>query len=148
MPSVAKPRSASSITITAFLPPSSREMRLLRRAPRVATSVPVSVDPVNEMSGTCGCSTMASPTSEPVPITRLTTPGGNPASSSTSINRMPIRGVKLAGLNTAVFPAMRAGIIFQEGIASGKFQGVMMPQTPIGLRTDMLNLLRISDGVV
>ena len=45
-------------------------------------------------------------------------------------------------------PGDWAGIIFHDGIAIGKFQGVMKPQTPSGWRMVMLNLLRSSDGVV
>ncbi len=56
--------------------------------------------------------------------------------------------MSVAGLNTTVFPATSAGAIFHDGIAIGKFQGVITPTTPIGMRTDMLNLSRSSDGVV
>ncbi len=42
-------------------------------------------------------------------------------------------GVSSAGLNTTVFPQTRAGNIFQVGIAIGKFQGVIIPPTPIGI---------------
>ena len=57
-------------------------------------------------------------------------------------------GVRVAGLNTTVLPQTSAGTIFQEGIAIGKFHGVMMPQTPSGCRTDMAHLSRSSDGSV
>ncbi len=39
-------------------------------------------------------------------------------------------------------------MIFQEGMAMGKFQGVMSAQTPMGLRTVMQNLLGSSEVVV
>ena len=54
----------------------------------------------------------------------------------------------MAGLNTTVLPATSAGTIFQDGIAIGKFHGVITPTTPIGIRTLMLNLFCSSDGVV
>ncbi len=54
----------------------------------------------------------------------------------------------MAGLNTTVLPATSAGAIFQDGIAIGKFHGVITPTTPIGIRTLMLNLFCSSDGVV
>ena len=57
-------------------------------------------------------------------------------------------GVSGAGLITTVLPMMRAGIIFHDGIAIGKFQGVMRPATPTGMRTDIWNFATISDGVV
>ena len=56
--------------------------------------------------------------------------------------------MSVAGLNTTVFPQTSAGAIFQDGMAIGKFQGVITPTTPIGMRTLMLNLSRSSDGVV
>ena len=49
---------------------------------------------------------------------------------------------------TTVFPQTRAGIIFQVGMAMGKFHGVMRPQTPRGSRTVIPNLLGSSQGVV
>ena len=57
-------------------------------------------------------------------------------------------GVSSAGLITHVLPQTRAGNSFHEGVAIGKFQGVIMPQTPTGMRTDMANLSGNSDGVV
>ena len=56
--------------------------------------------------------------------------------------------MSFAGLNTTVLPQTSAGTIFQEGIAIGKFQGVITPTTPIGARRLMLNLSGSSDGVV
>ncbi len=49
---------------------------------------------------------------------------------------------------TQVLPQTIAGSSFQEEIAMGKFQGVIMPQTPMGWRTAMANLLGISEGTV
>ena len=49
---------------------------------------------------------------------------------------------------TTVFPQTSAGMIFHDGMAMGKFHGVIIAQTPSGCRTDMANLLRNSDGVV
>src|SRR5579859_5855645 len=49
---------------------------------------------------------------------------------------------------TTVFPQTSAGIIFHDGIAMGKFHGVINPQTPIGARTLIANLFGSSEGVV
>jgi hypothetical protein len=49
---------------------------------------------------------------------------------------------------TTVLPHTRAGMSFHEGMAIGKFHGVMRPQTPTGWRTHMANLSGISAGVV
>ena len=56
--------------------------------------------------------------------------------------------MSVAGLKTTVLPHTSAGAIFHDGIAIGKFHGVIAPTTPIGCRTLMLNLSRSSDGVV
>ncbi len=45
-----------------------------------------------------------------------------------------VSGVSSAGFSTSVLPAASAGPIFQEAIASGKFQGVISPTTPSGSR--------------
>ena len=39
-------------------------------------------------------------------------------------------------------------MIFHDGMAIGKFHGVMRPTTPTGARTDMANLSGSSEGVV
>ncbi len=53
-----------------------------------------------------------------------------------------------AGLMTAVLPQMSAGKSFQAGMATGKFQGVMIPTTPMDRRMLIANLSGISDGTV
>ncbi len=53
-----------------------------------------------------------------------------------------------AGFRTTVLPQTSAGQSFQEGIAIGKFQGVIAPTTPTGIRTLIMNLSRSSLGVV
>jgi hypothetical protein len=148
IPSVARSRSASPSTTTPFLPPSSSETRLSRRAARWAISLPVVEEPVNEMIETSGLSTMASPTSPPLPVTRLTTPGGKPASAINSTSSVAQCGVSDDGLNTTVLPVTRAGIVFQHGIAIGKFHGVMIPATPSGWRMLIAHLSGSSDGTV
>ena len=58
------------------------------------------------------------------------------------------RGVSDAGFSTTQLPATSAGIIFQQGIATGKFQGVMSPATPSGSRMLIAHLSGSSDGTV
>ena len=67
---------------------------------------------------------------------------------SSSTKRTRQAGVSEAGLRTAVLPQMSAGKSFQPGIATGKFQGVMSPTTPIGRRMAIANLSGISEGTV
>ena len=101
---------------------------------------------MNDTTRTSGLSTIASPTSPPAPVTRLTVPAGKPASAISSTRSVAQWGVSLEGLKTTVLPATRAGIVFQHGIAIGKFQGVMIPATPIGWRMLIAHLSGSSDG--
>ena len=109
---------------------------------------PTSLEPVNDIARTSGWVSMGAPASGPNPLTMFTTPRGNPASSSARTRLKVESGVSSAGLMTQVLPQTRAGNSFQEGIAMGKFHGVIMPHTPMGMRTDMANLLGSSDGTV
>src|SRR5438046_406623 len=103
-PSRARSRSASSMTSIAFLPPISSERRLCIRPHVAPMTDPVSVDPVNETTGTSGCSTIALPTTEPSPWTSCTTSGGRPASSRISTSRCAVWGTSSAGLKITAFP--------------------------------------------
>src|ERR1700679_4246379 len=132
----------------AFLPPSSQETFFISCPQRPATWRPTSLEPVSEIIETRGSSTMALPTLLPEPVTRLSTPGGRPASFKISTNIKAQSGVSDAGLITTVLPATRAGKIFHEGIAIGKFHGVIRPTTPRGCLTDMANFIGNSLGPV
>src|SRR5205085_1665815 len=65
---------------------------------------PTSVEPVNPIFATSGCSTSRCPTTRPGPTTTLTTPSGIPASSASSASRSAESGVSSAGLSTTVLP--------------------------------------------
>ena len=67
-----------------------------------------------------------------MPRTTLSTPLGSPASVKISARRIAHSGVSSAGFSTTVFPQTSAGAIFQIGIATGKFHGVIRPTTPSG----------------
>src|ERR1700722_12217381 len=81
-----------------------------------------------------GSETMASPTMEPRPMTRLNTPAGIPERTMMSARAQAEPGTRSAGLNTTQLPNASAGAIFHDGIAMGKFHGVRMPTTPTGSR--------------
>src|SRR5262249_37679138 len=147
-PSIARSRLASSSTIIGFLPPSSSEQCLKLLAAVVPTMRPTSVEPVKEMARTSGCSISGPPIFEPNPLTILITPFGMPASVRVRTRLKVESGVSCAGLITQVLPQTMAGNSFHEGIAMGKFHGVIMAQTPSGWRTAIANLLGNSDGVV
>src|SRR5437867_12435891 len=91
---------------------------------------------------------IASPAVDPGPTRKLNTPGGKFDSSRTSANFAPHRGVREEGLNTTVHPAISAAPLFQEGIAIGKFHGVMSPTGPTGRRIEKQILFGSSEGTV
>ncbi len=69
-------KSASSNTIVADLPPSSRNSRFMVAAPFSMIRWPTAVDPVNEIRSTFGDSVSSSPTKWCEAVTTLTTPAG------------------------------------------------------------------------
>jgi len=62
----------------------------------------------------------------------FSTPGGKPASSSSSPSLSAVSEVSSAGLSTIVQPAASAGAIFMQVRTMGEFQGTIAPTTPIG----------------
>src|SRR5580658_1920420 len=147
-PSTASSRFASSSTIIGFLPPSSSEQGLRLRAAVVPMILPTAEEPVKEMARTAGFSVNGAPASGPYPAITLMTPLGTPASVSAWTRLKVESGVSSAGLITQALPQTMAGSNFHEEIAMGKFQGVIMPHTPIAWRTAMANLLGSSEGTV
>ena len=130
----ARSMSASSKMTFADLPPSSSVTRLIVPAAPCMTRRPTSVDPVNAIFATSGCSIRRCPTTEPLPTRTFTTPSGIPASRHSSPSRSAESGVSSAGLRTTVFPHASAGPSFQLAMFAGKFQGTMSPTTPSGSR--------------
>ena len=95
-------------------------------------SRPTSVDPVKATLSTSGLVVMTSPMRPPGPVMMLTTPSGNPHSSTMRASSMADSGVSVAGLSTIVFPVASAGPSFHTAIISGKFHGMIDAHTPIG----------------
>jgi hypothetical protein len=62
----------------------------------------------------------------------LRTPLGTPACWQRSAKRRAVSEVYSAGFRTTVLPMASAGATFQASIRSGKFQGMICPQTPSG----------------
>ena len=60
----------------------------------------------------------------------FTTPVGTPAWRQISANTMAVSDVYSAGFSTTVLPIASAGAIFHASISSGKFHGMICPQTP------------------
>ena len=82
--------------------------------------------------------TIASPVFA-LPLMKLTTPSGNPASRTISINFAAIAGESDDGFKTTVFPATTAAIVIPDMIAKGKFQGGMIAPTPKGIYSNWLS---------
>ena len=127
-------RSASSNTITGFLPPSSKWSRLRVAADWAWMAEPVADSPTNAMAAMPGCSVRERPAVSPRPCTTLSTPAGRPASSAISASRQAVSGLHSAGLWTTVQPAASAGAIFQVDSMNGVFHGVITPTGPMARR--------------
>ena len=134
MPSTAWSSAASSKTMFAPLPPSSRVRRLPVPASARWIALPTSVEPVKAILSTPSCATSAWPV-RPSPVTTLTTPAGSPAWRSTSQKSSAVSGVDSAGFSTTVLPVASAGATFHASISSGKFHGMIWAATPSGLAT-------------
>src|SRR5262245_46928445 len=116
-------KSASSTTMSGFLPPISSCTREPALTAAAATDGPTSCEPVKLTASTCGEPASAGPILDPGPITTFSTPDGRPARWTMSASNHGDAGTSSAGLNTTQLPYASAGAIFQAPIASGKFQG-------------------------
>src|SRR5713226_3094759 len=134
--SSARSRSASSNTITGFLPPSSKCTRFSVGAPCAMIADPVELSPTKPIALMAGCSVSALPASSPMPCTVLSTPSGTPACFTSLASRSAVTGDHSAGLWTTVQPAASAGAIFQVESIKGVFHGVITPTGPIGTRVE------------
>ena len=65
---------------------------------------PAATEPVKLIAATLGEFRIASPTSEPRPITRLNTPSGRPLRAMISLSAQAQPGTRSAGLKTTVLP--------------------------------------------
>ena len=132
-PAVAASRSASANTTNGALPPSSITTLRTRSAQRFSSTRPISVEPVNDSIRTARWSTTASSHAPELAVgTKLTTPGGTPASASSSATRSEVSGASRGGLMTTALPAASAGASLRVIMAAGKFHGVIMATTPTG----------------
>ena len=112
-------RSASAKTMLGFLPPSSSAIFFTVPDAVAMIRLPVPRPPVKETRSTRGSSLSSAPACGPSPSTRLATPAGTPASSSSRIRWMAVWGESSLGLSTNVQPAASAGATFQETWRSG-----------------------------
>ena len=123
------------------LPPSSSDSFFTVVAHCAISSLPISVEPVNDSLRTIGLLVSSPPISDADPVMTLNTPFGTPARSASSASASAENGVCDAGLSTTVQPAAIAGPALRVIIASGKFHGVMQATTPIG---SLMTTMRLS----
>ena len=134
-PGTALAMSASAKTRLGDLPPSSRVRGRMRSAAIRPISLPARSEPVNATLRTSGCSTIAAPTSGPVPVTTLKTPAGSPHSTASRASSSVLAEVNSDGLATTTLPAASAGAMPRAAWLIGAFQGVITPTTPKGSRS-------------
>ena len=113
-------KSASSQTIRADLPPSSRKTRFSVAAPFSMMRLPVAVEPVKEIRSTFGDSVSSSPTRWSDEVTTFTTPAGMSVfSAMRRPSRVAFQGVSGAGLMIVVLPVARIGPSLLSVTSSG-----------------------------
>ena len=133
-PVTAASRSASPKTMKGALPPSSSSGRTTRSLALLMIRRPTSVEPVKLTTRTAGWASSVSVTSAAGPCTRLTTPGGIPASSRQRIISTTASGAFSEARATTGQPAARAGASLRAWMETGKFHGVRLATTPAGRR--------------
>ena len=139
------------MTTSGFLPPSSRQGDWRCRPHSSPIRRPTSVEPVNPTLSTSPSSRACSSpwkATGPSARTMLNTPSGTPPCRMSCENASAVAGVYSAGFHTTELPHTRAGMMYQEGTATGKFPAVMIAATPTGARKVNSCLSGISDGTV
>ena len=115
----ARPRSASSRTMYADLPPSSRNTFFTVSLAAAMMRRPTAVEPVKLTMSTRGSVVSTSPTSTALDEITLRTPGGRSVSAAMRANDWVTHGVSGGPFTTTVQPAASAGATFARVIWSG-----------------------------
>ncbi len=150
-PSTARSSSASGITTSGFLPPSSRQGTWRWRPQSSPMRRPTSVEPVKPTLSTRPASRAAARPSKvagPSAWTRLRTPSGRPACQHSWARASAVAGAHSAGFQTTALPHSSAGTRYQDGTATGKLPAVITAATPTGWRKVNSCLSGISLGTV
>ena len=92
----------------------------------------VSVPPVNATPAMRGSETRVGPIVPPSPGSRMRASAGTPAWCSRSTTAAAVSEVASAGLAMTLLPAASAAASWPVKMASGKFQGLMVTNTPRG----------------
>ena len=131
---------ASGKTMFGLLPPSSRETCAKRFPAASATCRPTSVDPVNDTLSTSGCSSRASPITEPLPVTTFSTPGGRNSEAISAIFRM-VSGASWAVFRISVLPAANDAGVFIPAIIKWGIPGQDSGHHPERFAAGVLELI-------
>src|SRR5690349_5069890 len=123
---------ASSNTITGAWPPSSIVARFMYLPASDARCLPTTVEPVNEILRITGWGIRYSLISAGLPYTRLTTPGGTPASANARMSSDGEAGVSSGALTMIEQPVVTAAESFRTIWLIGKFHGVNAATGPTG----------------
>ena len=131
----AEATSASSSTIAADLPPSSRNTFFSVGAAAAMIALPTWVEPVKDTMSTRGSVVSRAATSLDRGVTTLKTPAGMSVCSATiRPSSAATQGVSGAGLRTTVQPAASAGPTLARLIWVGTFHGEIAATTPTASR--------------
>src|ERR1700720_1484534 len=106
--------------------------RFMVLAARPARCLPTGIEPVKEIFLTAALASKCSETFDGTPNTRLSTPGGNPASAKHLTISTQAPGVSSEALMMIEQPAASAPPILRAGVITGKFQGVKAATIPTG----------------
>ena len=135
-PSTARSRSASAMTTSGFLPPSSRHGDCRWRPQSAPISAPDRarageadlVDEAARRAPARGPAKVCGPSAS----TRFSTPSGRPACRKSWASASAVAGAYSAGFHTTALPHSSAGTRYQDGTATGKLPAVMIAATPTG----------------
>ena len=94
--------------------------------------LPTSVDPVSEILRTTGEAINPGAIAEALPVSRLISPDGAPASWQHWISAIAEPGASIEGRQMTEPPAASAGAILRASSKTGKFQAVKAATTPTG----------------
>ena len=130
----ARSRSASSSTISAELPPSSRCTRLRWRGGELGDP-PAGRAGAGERDDPDAWSATSAGPPRHRRAARAAGPRGRPASANTrAIANPPLTGVRTSGLSTTALPSASAGATERIDRISGTLNGEITPTTPTGTR--------------
>jgi hypothetical protein len=129
------------------LPPNSIEVFLTVPAHCCISSLPTSVEPVKVSLRTVGFEVSSPPTSFDGPVTQENTLW-HPSALGQLAKGQGRERRRVAGFNTIVQPAAKAGPALRVIIAAGKFHGVIAAHTPIGSLVTTMRLSAACAGIV